>query len=86
MYNAWTFLGKNLGQVSSSLENADKYSQLPITVQAYLNTAYGQWDAVDQSIETIQNQMTGVTVETPKDANGNPVSLTDTLNKLPKAA
>jgi non-hemolytic enterotoxin B/C len=86
MYNAWTFLGKNLGQVSSSLENADKYSQLPITVQAYLNTAYGQWDAVDQSIETIQNQMTGVTVETPKDANGNLVSLTDTLNKLPKAA
>ncbi|MBC1195132.1 HBL/NHE enterotoxin family protein [Microcystis aeruginosa BLCCF158] len=86
MYNAWTFLGKNLGQVSSSLENADKYSQLPITVQAYLNTAYGQWDAVDQSIEMIQNQMTGVTVETPKDANGNPVSLTDTLNKLPKAA
>lgn len=86
MYNAWTFLGKNLGQVSSSLENADKYSQLPITVQAYLNTAYGQWDAVDQSIETIQNQMTGVTVETPKDANGNLVSLTDTLNKLQKAA
>ncbi|NCR11526.1 MAG: alpha-helical pore-forming toxin family protein [Microcystis aeruginosa G13-12] len=86
MYNAWEFLSQNLGQVSSSLESADKYSQLPITVQAYLNIAYGQWNAVDQSIETIQNQMTGVKVETPKDANGNPVSLTAILDKLPKAA
>lgn len=86
MYSAWTFLGENLGQVSTSLENADKYSKLPITVQAYLNTAYDRWDAVDRSMANIENKMTGVTVETPKDANGNLVSLTDTLNKLPKAA
>ncbi len=86
MYNAWQFLGQNLGQVSTSLENAETFSQLPITVEAYLNTAYGQWDAVDQSIETIENQMTGVTVETPTDANGNPVQLTETLDNLQQAA
>ncbi|MCA2652740.1 HBL/NHE enterotoxin family protein [Microcystis sp. M061S2] len=86
MYNAWTLLGENLGQVSTSLENADKYSQLPITLQPNLNTAYDQWDAVDGSIANIVNQMTGVKVKTPKDANGNLVSLTDTLNTLRKAA
>ncbi|MFY7884225.1 MAG: HBL/NHE enterotoxin family protein [Dolichospermum sp.] len=86
MYSAWTFLGENLGQVSTSLENADKYSKLPITVQAYLNTAYDRWDAVDRSMANIENKMTGVTVKTPKDANGNLVSLTDTLNTLGKAA
>jgi non-hemolytic enterotoxin B/C len=86
MYSAWTFLGQNLGQVSTCLENADKYSQLPISLQPNLDLAYDQWDAVDRSIANIETQMTGVEVKTPKDANGNLVSLTDTLNELRKAA
>lgn len=64
MSNAWGLLSGNLGNVIGSIQQARDYSQLPVVVQAYLNTAGSQWSQVQTSTQIIQQQMTGV--QTPK--------------------
>lgn len=71
MKNAWDFLGNNMGNVISSLDNAHTYSELPIGVQAYLNTANKQWTTVQDSVKIIQAQMVGVKTTVLKDSKGN---------------
>ncbi|MGF3022585.1 HBL/NHE enterotoxin family protein [Methylobacterium aquaticum] len=60
MKNAWDILGGNLGNVVASVQSAQTYSDLPVVVQAYLNTAASQWTTVLGNVTTIQNQMSGV--------------------------
>lgn len=71
MKNAWDILGGNLGNVVGSVQNAQTFSDLPIVVQAYLNTASSQWTTVLGNVTTIQNQMSGVkSVKVPGDKAG----------------
>jgi hypothetical protein len=60
MSNAWGLLSGNLGNVVGSIQQSRDYSQLPVVVQAYLNTAGAQWSQVQASTQIIQQQMTGV--------------------------
>ncbi|MDR3534567.1 MAG: HBL/NHE enterotoxin family protein [Rhodopila sp.] len=60
MSNAWGLLSGNLGNVVGSIQQARNYSDLPVVVQAYLNTAGGQWQQVQANTQIIQQQMTGV--------------------------
>ncbi|WP_164712304.1 HBL/NHE enterotoxin family protein [Methylobacterium currus] len=60
MKNAWDILGGNLGNVVGSIQNASTFSDLPIVVQAYLNTSASQWTTVLGNVTTIQKQMSGV--------------------------
>lgn len=62
MSNAWGLLSGNLGNVVGSIQQARDYAQLPVVVQAYLNTAGAQWQDVRNSTRTITQQMTGVQV------------------------
>lgn len=62
MSNAWGLLSGNLGNVVGSIQQARDYSQLPVVVQAYLNTAGAQWSQVQTNTQIIQQQMTGVTL------------------------
>ncbi|MDJ0730644.1 MAG: HBL/NHE enterotoxin family protein [Crocosphaera sp.] len=86
MFNSWNFLGENLGEVQTSLQNASDFDEVPIVVQAYLNSAYDQWNQVGVTINTIERQMTGVMVENPTDADGNPLPLVDIINRFAQAA
>jgi non-hemolytic enterotoxin B/C len=58
--NAWGLLSGNLGNVVGSIQQSRDYSQLPVVVQAYLNTAGAQWSQVQANTQIIQQQMTGV--------------------------
>jgi hypothetical protein len=60
MSNAWGLLSGNLGNVVGSIQQSRDYSQLPVVVQAYLNTAGAQWSQVQANTQIIQQQMTGV--------------------------
>jgi non-hemolytic enterotoxin B/C len=60
MSNAWGLLSGNLGNVVGSIQSARTYSDLPVVVQAYLNTAGAQWSQVQTNTQIIQQQMTGV--------------------------
>lgn len=60
MSNAWGLLSGNLGNVVGSIQNARNYADLPVVVQAYLNTAGAQWSQVQSNTQIIQQQMTGV--------------------------
>lgn len=83
MSNAWTILGGNLGNVVGSVQNARTYSDLPIVVQAYLNTAGSQWGTVLTNVTTIQNQMSGVKTVTLKNNKGDLGTLnTQSLQQL----
>ena len=62
MSNAWGLLSGNLGNVVGSIQDARTYSDLPVVVQAYLNTAGAQWSQVQTNTQIIQQQMTGVQV------------------------
>jgi non-hemolytic enterotoxin B/C len=75
MSNAWGLLSGNLGNVVGSIQQSRNYSQLPVVVQAYLNTAGSQWSQVQSSTQIIQQQMTGV--QLPKLPNNqlNPATL-----------
>lgn len=84
--NAWGVLGGNLGNVVRSVEGAQTYSDLPIVVQAYLNTAQGQWSDVLKNAQTIQAQMSGVQNVTLRDAKGNLSQLSSKTIPVPKAA
>jgi hypothetical protein len=87
VYNAWTILGKDMGNVVTSVSNARSFSELPVVVQAYLDSANRQWATVQQNVQTIENQMSGVQTSVLKDNSGNLTSLnSDVLNGLAKAA
>lgn len=75
MSNAWGLLSGNLGNVVGSIQQSRDYSQLPVVVQAYLNTAGAQWSQVQANTQIIQQQMTGV--QLPKLPNNqlNPATL-----------
>jgi hypothetical protein len=60
MSNAWGLLSGNLNNVVGSIQQSRDYSQLPVVVQAYLNTAGAQWAQVQANTQIIQQQMTGV--------------------------
>jgi hypothetical protein len=60
MSNAWGLLSGNLGNIVGSIQQSRDYSQLPVVVQAYLNTAGAQWSQVQANTQIIQQQMTGV--------------------------
>jgi non-hemolytic enterotoxin B/C len=62
MSNAWGLLSGNLGNVVGSIQQARDYAQLPVVVQAYLNTAGAQWQDVRSSTRIIMQQMNGVQV------------------------
>lgn len=70
MNNAWTILGGNMGNVVNSVQNAQTYSDVPITVQAYLSTAGSQWTDVLTNVRTIQAQMSGVKTAVVQDGAG----------------
>jgi non-hemolytic enterotoxin B/C len=70
MNNAWTILGGNMGNVVQSVQNAQTYSDIPITVQAYLSTAGSQWTDVLTNVRTIQSQMSGVETAVVQDGAG----------------
>ncbi|MGE9267577.1 MAG: HBL/NHE enterotoxin family protein [Verrucomicrobiales bacterium] len=70
--NAWTFLDKNLGQVADSLREA-KSGQLPVLVEAYLETANTQWGKVTQTVDNIENQLTNVQTKEVAELNGDVV-------------
>ena len=61
--------------VVGSIQQSRDYSQLPVVVQAYLNTAGAQWSQVQANTQIIQQQMTGV--QLPKLPNNqlNPATL-----------
>lgn len=87
MQNAWTILGNNMGNVVKALDNARTYDQLPITVQAYLNTANKQWTTVQKNVQTIEQQMTGVQTTVLKNSSGQLMPLNSTsINNVAKAA
>jgi archaellum component FlaC len=71
MSNAWVTLGNNMGNVIQALDNARTYSELTITVQAYLNTANTQWMTVQKNVQILQEQMAGVKTTVLKDSQGN---------------
>ncbi|GJD52245.1 hypothetical protein OPKNFCMD_5008 [Methylobacterium crusticola] len=79
MSNAWSILGGNLGHVVGSIDGAKTCSDLPIVVQAYLNTTSSQWDTVLGNVTTIQAQMAGVKAVKVPGSGG-------TLGKLDLAA
>lgn len=60
MKDAWGFLGGDLGQVEGMLADAQSYSDLPSIVQAFFESAEGQWASVNADIELIKKQMAGV--------------------------
>jgi hypothetical protein len=62
MSNAWGLLSGNLNNVVGSIQQSRDYSQLPVVVQAYLNTAGAQWAQVQANTQIIQQQMTGVQI------------------------
>jgi non-hemolytic enterotoxin B/C len=70
MANAWSILGGNLNNVIGSINDAQTYSDLPVIVQAYLNTANSQWADVKTVVQTINQQMTGVQTKILKDDKG----------------
>lgn len=69
MKNAWGILGNNMGNVIQSVQDAQSYSELPITVKAYLDTANAQWTSVKGSIQNVEKQLTNVKTKTVK-SNG----------------
>ncbi|AEE48132.1 HBL/NHE enterotoxin family protein [Haliscomenobacter hydrossis] len=75
MANAWNILGGNLGNVIGSISDAQTFSDLPVVVQAYLDTANDQWADVKTAVQTINQQMTGVQTKILKDGNGKLIQL-----------
>jgi non-hemolytic enterotoxin B/C len=70
MNNAWTILGGNMGNVVNAVQNAQTYSDIPLPVLAFLNTAGSQWTDVLTSVRTIQSQMSGVQTTILRDGAG----------------
>ncbi|MFL9861062.1 HBL/NHE enterotoxin family protein [Paraburkholderia madseniana] len=70
MGNAWGLLNGNLGNVITSVGNAQSYSSLPVVVQAYLDTASSQWQTVQGNVSTIEAQMTGVKTKVLANSQG----------------
>jgi hypothetical protein len=68
--NAWGILSGNLTNVIGSVSNARTYSDLPVVVQAYLNTASSQWTDVKNSVTTIEQQMSGVQTKVLSNGQG----------------
>ena len=87
MSNAWGILSGNLSNVVGSVSSAQTYSDLPIVVQAYLNTASSQWTQVLGNVTTIQTQMSGVQTKLLSGTGGSLAKLDQAaLQNLAKAA
>lgn len=63
MKTAWDLLGGDLAQIEGALKDAKSYSDMPVIVQAYFETATEQWNSVNSDIKVIKEQMTNVQVK-----------------------
>ena len=69
------------------MSSAKTYSDLPIVVQAYLNTALSQWTQVLGNVTTIETQMSGVQTKVLSAGAGSLAKLDQAaLQNLAKAA
>lgn len=64
MSNAWSLLSSDLSNVASCLESAQTFSDLPEIVQSFFASAQEEWAGVNQDINIIKEQLTGVKIQT----------------------